>query len=59
MEARIPPTVRWPLRLTKPAAVAALTKAASLSASPVTKVTFMRERSHGRTGLWKSALSSR
>ena len=40
----MPPTFRWPFRLTNPASVASATNLASRSASPVRKVTFMPER---------------
>ncbi len=45
----MPPTERWPLRETRPAAVDSLTKVSSSSSTHVTNGTFMRERSRFTT----------
>ena len=51
MEARIPPTERWPLRFTRPAAVLSEMKAFSSSASEgMVKGTFIRDRTASSTG---------
>ena len=59
MLARMPPTLRWPLRPSSLAAVACLMNSASVSASPVTKVTFIFERLSASAVALNSELISR